>query len=88
MRLAYASQLLRIPPDTLKELLVIVGPIPGRPTGMALVAQENSTWLLTIFGMVGREPPADRAGGCADLHRLQQRHQCALIEASSQVMQH
>jgi 2-polyprenyl-6-methoxyphenol hydroxylase-like FAD-dependent oxidoreductase len=62
MRLAYASQLLRIPPGMVKELLVIIGPIPGRPTGMALVAQENNTWLLTVSGMVGREPPVDRAG--------------------------
>ena len=62
MRTAYASQLLRIPPGVVKELLVIIGPIPGRPTGMALLAYENSTWLLTAIGMVGREPPADRAG--------------------------
>jgi 2-polyprenyl-6-methoxyphenol hydroxylase-like FAD-dependent oxidoreductase len=62
MRLAYASQLLRIPPGMVKELLVIIGPIPGRPTGMALFTYENSTWLLTAIGMVGREPPADRAG--------------------------
>jgi 2-polyprenyl-6-methoxyphenol hydroxylase-like FAD-dependent oxidoreductase len=62
MRTAYASQLLRIPPGMVKEVLVIIGPIPGRPTGMALLANENSTWLLTAIGMVGREPPADRAG--------------------------
>jgi 2-polyprenyl-6-methoxyphenol hydroxylase-like FAD-dependent oxidoreductase len=62
MRLAYASQLLRIPPGMVKELLVIIGPIPARPTGMALLAHENDTWMLTVFGMVGREPPADYLG--------------------------
>jgi 2-polyprenyl-6-methoxyphenol hydroxylase-like FAD-dependent oxidoreductase len=62
MRLAYASQLLRIPPGMLSELLVLVGPVPGRPTGMGLFAYENSTWLLTAIGLAGRAPPADREG--------------------------
>jgi 2-polyprenyl-6-methoxyphenol hydroxylase-like FAD-dependent oxidoreductase len=29
---------------------------------MALLAYENNTWMLTVFGMVGREPPADYVG--------------------------
>jgi 2-polyprenyl-6-methoxyphenol hydroxylase-like FAD-dependent oxidoreductase len=62
MRLAYASQLLRIPPGMHKEILVLVGPVPGRPTGMVLSTYENRTWMLTAIGLVGREPPADRAG--------------------------
>jgi 2-polyprenyl-6-methoxyphenol hydroxylase-like FAD-dependent oxidoreductase len=62
MRLAYASQLLRIPPGMHNDLVVLVGPVPGRPTGMALFTYENSTWLLTAIGLAGREPPGDRAG--------------------------
>ncbi|MDT5319990.1 MAG: hypothetical protein QOD88_2512, partial [Mycobacterium sp.] len=62
MRLAYASQLLRIPASMHNEIMVLVGPVPGRPTGMGLFAYENSTWMLTAVGLVGREPPADRAG--------------------------
>ena len=62
MRLSYTSQLLRIPDATLKEKLVLVGQVPQRPTGMALIANENNTWMLTAFGMVGHEPPADYAG--------------------------
>jgi 2-polyprenyl-6-methoxyphenol hydroxylase-like FAD-dependent oxidoreductase len=62
MRLAYASELLQIPAGMHKKVLVLVGQIPQRPTGMALLAQENNTWMLTVFGMVGREPPADHAG--------------------------
>jgi hypothetical protein len=62
MRLAYASQLLQIPAGMHKEVLVLVGHVPQRPTGMALIAYENNTWMLTGFGMVGREPPADHAG--------------------------
>ena len=62
MRLAYSSQLLRIPPDMHKELLVLVGPVPGRPTGMALFTYENNTWMLTVIGLMGHEPPADTVG--------------------------
>jgi 2-polyprenyl-6-methoxyphenol hydroxylase-like FAD-dependent oxidoreductase len=62
MRLTYASQLLQIPTGMHKEVLVLLGPMPLRPTGMALLAYENNTWMLTVFGMVGREPPADYAG--------------------------
>jgi 2-polyprenyl-6-methoxyphenol hydroxylase-like FAD-dependent oxidoreductase len=62
VRLAYASQLLRIPDGMHKEIMVLVGPVAGRPTGMALFANENNTWMFTAFGMVGHEPPTDRAG--------------------------
>jgi 2-polyprenyl-6-methoxyphenol hydroxylase-like FAD-dependent oxidoreductase len=62
VRLAYASQLVRIPPGMHRELLVLVGPVPGRPTGMGLITYENATWMLTVFGLVGREPAADFAG--------------------------
>lgn len=62
IRLTYSSQLLRIPPGMHKELLVLVGPIPGRPTAMALFAYEDNTWMLTAVGLMGQEPPADLAG--------------------------
>lgn len=58
----YASQLLKIPTDTLTEQLVLIGPVAGRPTGMALFGCEDDTWLFTAFGMAGREPPGSRAG--------------------------
>ena len=64
MRLTYASQLLQIPAGMHKEIMVLVGQVPGRPTGMGLFTYENNTWMLTVFGMVGREPPADPAGCC------------------------
>jgi hypothetical protein len=61
VRLCYSSQLLRLPPGTLKEKLVIVGPAPGRPTGMALFGYENDMWMFTVFGMAGAEPPCELA---------------------------
>ena len=75
MRTTYASQLLRIPPGSVEQM-VGIGAAPGRPTGMFLVAYENDTWMFTVYGMVGLEPPADPAGmlsfaqDCAPAHVL------------------
>lgn len=57
---AYASQLVSVPPGTLTEKLILVGPVPERPTGGALFACENDTWMVTLAGLVGHEPPTDR----------------------------
>lgn len=62
MHTTYVSQLLRVPRGTLKEMLVDISPAPGRPTGMFLTGNENDTWMFTVFGMVGCEPPGDLAG--------------------------
>ena len=81
MRLAYSSQLLRIPPGMLNELMVIIGPVPGRPTGMALFSNENNTWIFTVIGMVGREPPDDLAGMLAFVEDFAPAHVLAAIRA-------
>jgi hypothetical protein len=62
MHTNYVSQLLRIPHGTLPEKLVDIGPAPGRPAGMFLRGYENDTWMFTVFGMVGQQPPRDLAG--------------------------
>ncbi|ART72084.1 2-polyprenyl-6-methoxyphenol hydroxylase-like oxidoreductase [Mycobacterium dioxanotrophicus] len=62
MHTTYVSQTLRIPPGTLEEMLVIIGPVPGRPSGMFLFRYEKDVWIFTVFGMVGREPPRDLPG--------------------------
>jgi 2-polyprenyl-6-methoxyphenol hydroxylase-like FAD-dependent oxidoreductase len=62
MHTNYVSQLLRIPRGALKEMLVDIGPAPERPTGMFLSGYENDTWMFTVFGMVGHQPPHDLAG--------------------------
>lgn len=62
MHTTYVSQLLRIRPGVLTEKVVDIGPAPGRPSGMFLTGYENDTWMFTVFGMVGREPPRSLAG--------------------------
>jgi 2-polyprenyl-6-methoxyphenol hydroxylase-like FAD-dependent oxidoreductase len=58
----YVSQLLRVPPDALTEKLILVGALPERPTGGALFACENGTWMVTLAGLAGHEPPVDPVG--------------------------
>ncbi|GAS96189.1 hydroxylase [Mycolicibacterium canariasense] len=61
VKLAYASQLLRIPPGTLHEQMIGLFPAPDRPRTWTLVGYEDDTWMMTVGSMVGHEPPADRA---------------------------
>ncbi len=61
--IAYVSHLVRIPPELRpRDRMVLVGPVPGRPTGFALAAQEGDRWMLTAVGMAGDHPPTDEAG--------------------------
>lgn len=62
MHTTYVSQPLRIPGGTLKEMLALISPAPGRPTGMFLVGYERDTWIFTVFALAGQEPPRDLAG--------------------------
>jgi 2-polyprenyl-6-methoxyphenol hydroxylase-like FAD-dependent oxidoreductase len=62
--LVYRTQRLRMSPESLTERVAVVSPIPGRPTGIALVASEHDTWMFTVFGMAGVEPPTDFSGLC------------------------
>jgi 2-polyprenyl-6-methoxyphenol hydroxylase-like FAD-dependent oxidoreductase len=61
VHLTYSSQWLRMPAEALHEVIVLVGVRPGRPTGMGLLGCEDNTWLLTLMGMAGQEPPGTRA---------------------------
>jgi 2-polyprenyl-6-methoxyphenol hydroxylase-like FAD-dependent oxidoreductase len=62
VHLAYASQLLHIPPGTLKERMILINAAPVRPAGMALFGHENNSWQFTVAGMTGCEPPLDPEG--------------------------
>ena len=76
----YCSQLLRIPPG-LVEQVVVVGAAPGRPTGLFLSSYENNQWMLTVWGMLGNEPPCDRAGMLDFAHGYAPQHVWAAARA-------
>ncbi|OBB01775.1 2-polyprenyl-6-methoxyphenol hydroxylase-like oxidoreductase [Mycobacteriaceae bacterium 1482268.1] len=59
VQVVYSSQLLRMAPGTLREMVVANTPLPGRPTGMALFGYENDMWMFTVFAMAGVEPPTE-----------------------------
>ena len=85
MHTTYVSQLLRIPQGTLKEKLVDIGPAPGRPTGMFLTGYENDTWMFTVFGMVGHEPPRDLAGMLSFARDYCPAHLLAAVQAAESI---
>jgi 2-polyprenyl-6-methoxyphenol hydroxylase-like FAD-dependent oxidoreductase len=64
VNLKYSSQLIRLPPDALKEIGFIVSPVPGRPKGFALARLEHDSWMVTVFGMAGNDPPDSFARMC------------------------
>ena len=85
MHTTYVSQFLRIPRGTLKEKLVDIGPAPGRPTGMFLTGYENDTWMFTVFGMVGHEPPRDLAGMLSFARDYCPAHLLAAVQAAESI---
>ena len=68
VNMVYASRLVR-PPTPFRDKLVLVGPVPGRPTGFAFAAQEHGQWMVTQVGMAGDHPPTDESGYLAFLER-------------------
>jgi 2-polyprenyl-6-methoxyphenol hydroxylase-like FAD-dependent oxidoreductase len=82
VRVAYSSQLLRIPPGMLNEVVVLVTPVAGQPTAMALICNENDIWVLTVAGMVGREPPVERPELLAFAEAYTPAHVMAAIRAA------
>lgn len=59
----YASTVLRLPVGSLGvDKALLLGPVPGRPRGMALSAIEGDRWMLTLFGYGDNRPPGDPDG--------------------------
>ena len=85
MRTTYVSQKLRIPPGTLTEVMSIISPAPGRPTGMFLFGYEHDTWIFTVFGMVGTEPPRDLAGMLSFAEEYAPAHLLAAVRAGEPI---
>jgi 2-polyprenyl-6-methoxyphenol hydroxylase-like FAD-dependent oxidoreductase len=85
MHTNYVSQLLRIPANTLQEMLVDIGPAPDRPAGMFLSGYENNTWMFTVFGMAGNQPPRDLAGMLSFAEEYCPAHLFAAIRAAEPI---
>jgi 2-polyprenyl-6-methoxyphenol hydroxylase-like FAD-dependent oxidoreductase len=66
----YVSRRLRLPPDAMGgDRLVLIGARPGLPRGLALIEQENRTWICTLSGYgAAHRPPTDEHG-CLDFLR-------------------
>jgi 2-polyprenyl-6-methoxyphenol hydroxylase-like FAD-dependent oxidoreductase len=63
VHLKYATRHLRLRSGALDGVKVVgVGAEPGRPTGLALAAEEEDRWILTLFGYDGHHPPTDPEG--------------------------
>ncbi|MDP7701602.1 NAD(P)/FAD-dependent oxidoreductase [Mycobacterium sp. TY815] len=61
VQLAYASQLVRIPPGLITEHMIAHFPRPGRPRMFAMIGYENNYWMIAAGTMAGLEPPRDYA---------------------------
>jgi 2-polyprenyl-6-methoxyphenol hydroxylase-like FAD-dependent oxidoreductase len=91
MHTTYASQLVRMPPGAVREMLTLISAAPGRPTGMFLTSYEKDTWVFTVFGMVGHEPPRDLAGMLSFAQEYGPAHLLAAVRAAEpvgEVVQH
>lgn len=83
VHLKYSSQQLRLPPDALHEMGMVVSPIPGRPTGVGLARCEHDTWMLLAFGMAGNEPPDTYAELCDFVEPFAPRHVVAALRSAT-----
>jgi 2-polyprenyl-6-methoxyphenol hydroxylase-like FAD-dependent oxidoreductase len=83
--LVYRTQRLRTSSDSLTERVAVVSPIPGRPTGIALVASEHDSWMFTAFGMAGVEPPTDFAELCGLADELLPPHIVTALRGAERV---
>jgi 2-polyprenyl-6-methoxyphenol hydroxylase-like FAD-dependent oxidoreductase len=71
----YASRHLRLRPGAPGEAkLVLIGPEPARPAALALFAQEDDRWTLTLAGYTGHHPPTDPDGFLAFARSLAPPH--------------
>jgi 2-polyprenyl-6-methoxyphenol hydroxylase-like FAD-dependent oxidoreductase len=81
----YRTQRLRVSPASLTERVVVVSPVPGRPTGLAMAASEHDTWMFTAFGMAGVEPPRDFSGLCDFAGELLPTHVVTALRGAQRV---
>ena len=88
VRLTYSTLKLRLPPDALHELAVVIGAVPGRSTGMALLRNEADTWMFTAIGMVGVRPPDDLGGMTTFIEDFAPAHVVAAVREAQPLSEH
>ncbi|MGO4445424.1 FAD-dependent oxidoreductase [Mycobacterium sp. 2YAF39] len=59
VQLSYSSQFFRVLPGTLPEKVVLDFPTLDRPVGAGLMANENSTVIVTMIGLAGHRTATD-----------------------------
>ena len=79
VHVTYMSQVLSMVPDALHELGFVVGFVPGRPRGLGMLHCENDTWVFTVMGIAGCEPPRDFPGMCEFVEDCAPAHMLAAI---------
>jgi 2-polyprenyl-6-methoxyphenol hydroxylase-like FAD-dependent oxidoreductase len=82
IHLTYASQLLRMPPESLHEYGSLVAPVPGRPTGFAMLRYEHDTVMFAVFGMAGNDPPVGCSAMCDFAEQFAPAHFLAAVRAA------
>jgi len=85
MHVTYATQALRMAPEALHELGFVVGYVPGRPRGFGMLQCENDTWVFTVMGVAGHEPPCDLAGMCEFVADCAPAHMLAAVRAAEPI---
>jgi 2-polyprenyl-6-methoxyphenol hydroxylase-like FAD-dependent oxidoreductase len=85
VHVTYASQALCMAPDALHELGCLVGFVPGRPRGLGMLHCENDTWVFTVMGIGGQEPPGDLAGMCEFVEDCAPAHMLAAVRAAEPI---
>ena len=61
--IAYATRVYRRRPDHLGgDVAAVIGAAPERRRGGAILAMEGDRWIVTLFGYLGEQPPADSEG--------------------------
>jgi pimeloyl-ACP methyl ester carboxylesterase len=83
--LGYASRNYRLLPGALSDKLILRGTRPITPRGIALFAQENDRWLLTLAGYGSHRPPADEEGFTAFMEAVAPPHVLAALRAGEPV---
>jgi len=85
VHMTYTSQALRMAPEALHEVGFLVGYVPGRPRGLGMLHSENDTWMFTVMGVAGHEPPCDLAGMCEFVTDCAPAHMLAAVRAAEPI---